>query len=723
MNRAHTTQIKAVIFDVDNTLLATNRAIVKGVRMAVARLNEIEKIPITLPNDEMIAAAVRKNLAFENIFIELFPGELFGTPKATYVLENYRTHAAELIYEPISGAIQTVSQLVASGIVVGLVTNRVALLENRLTEAGFDISLFAFICSPAHSNFSKPHPQAFDDAIAHVAARGIKTAETLMCGDHIDDYYSAHARDLEFVAIAHDEQSKKIFRDVGLAEPLILNSLVGAENIMATVVMLRQYKYSLHATSAIDGRHRLLTQSLQYYFSESAFYQYRVQVEIEHIIALSEFYNGTIIRPLSGEEKKQLRLLYQNFSENEAFEILQYDHLGRNGVGPLEHDTKAVEMWIAEKIANTSLNDIISFVHIFLTSEDVINIAQKMAITDSINEQIIPKIYQLTDVLADLAVRYAHDPVMGRTHFQPASPTTFGKIFATYLSRLTDGLDRLHSIECTIKINGAVGSYNSFMASYPEINWVDYSQEFSRRFNCGVSLWTEQRGTQNDTVRVFQALQEINNIVRDSAQDISLYAGLKTLYFTKIASHVGSSVMPHKINPWFAEVTEGNCKKVNALINGLSNDLDVSRLQRDLSDHDWGRSYGEIIGYFLVALEHLNQAFTMIHPDVEYAKKELLENPQIVSEAVQTILRTHEVPHAYTLVKDLTRGTQFTSNEWTDFIEQLSVSELVKKQLRSVSNPCAYVGASAVLAHSAVQKYQNFRHSVVNRKYLSKISE
>ena len=478
---------------------------------------------------------------------------------------------------------------------------------------------------------------------------------------------------------------------------------------MEKVVEINAHKISLNNYAAVDGRYRVFTLPLRHYFSEYAFHKYRVQVELEHIIALSEFFQGEVVRPLSGEEKKKMRELYENFAWHEAYEILQYDHLGRGETGPIEHDTKSCELWIKEKIDKTISFDIIPSLHIFLTSEDTRNLALKTMLGEALDEIFVPAVYKICDQLKDLVNKYVSDPVMGRTHLQPASPTTFGKIFANYLSRLTDGLERLEQIKLTGKVNGAVGNYNAFVAAFPDLDWVGYSRELTQRFGLETNLYTEQRGSQNDVVRVFQALQEIGNVIRDLAQDLSLYAGLKTMYFVKIESHVGSSVMPHKINPWFAEVAEGNIKKANSLINGLSNELDVSRLQRDLSDHDWERSYGELFGYVLIAVEHVNIALGLVRPDVEYAKKELRENPQIVSEAIQTILRVHGVTDSYNLLKERTRGRNITSEDLVMFVEGLNIPNVAKDQIMANFDPEKYIGLAVPLAKGVVEKWEGFR--------------
>lgn len=701
-------EIKAVIFDVDNTLLATDKFVVGGIKKTVQRLNEFG-MPTNLPTDEVIFAVQAKNLPFEDFFKELFVGEMHGRNLWEVVLENYRAHALNEKYETTEGALEAVKTLLDAGVVVGLVTNRTKLLVERLVQAGFDPKAFVFICIPPAPEFAKPHPRAFEEALKQLLVWGIYADQTVMFGDHIDDYYSSFYQNINFVGVLQGQITKESFVKAGLENNLIFDNLNNIENALEKVVEINAHKVSLNNYAAVDGRYRAFTLPLRHYFSEYAFHKYRVQVEIEHIIALSEFFHGVVVRPLSGEEKKKMRALYEKFTWHEAYEVLQYDHLGHGGMGPTEHDTKSCELWIKEKIDTTISFDIIPSLHIFLTSEDTRNLALKTMLGSAMKEIFVPAVYTICEQLKNLTNKHLYDPVMGRTHLQPASPTTFGKIFANYLYRLVDGLERLEQVKLTGKVNGAVGNYNAFVAAFPTLDWVGYSRELTKRFGLEVNLYTDQRGPQNDVVRTFQALQEIGTVVRDMAQDLSLYAGLKTMYFAKIESHVGSSVMPHKINPWFAEVAEGNIKKANSLINGLSNELDVSRLQRDLSDHDWERSYGELFGYILIAIEHVNIALGLVRPDVEYVKKELAENPQIVSEAIQTILRVHGVADSYNLLKDRTRGRNIASEDLMMFVEGLNIPNTAKDQIMANFDPQKYIGLAVLLTKGVVEKYDAWR--------------
>ena len=696
-------EIKAVIFDADNTLLATNEFVIRNLKKTVMRL-QTNGQNIIMPSDEKITAVLAKNLPFEQIFTELF-NEL-----SEISLANYREQAVNESYQATTGAVEAVNELITAGFVVGIVTNRVKMLAERLQQAGFDSTKFSFICQPPADEFRKPHPRSLDIALKFLKEKNIYPDQTVMFGDHPDDYYPAKYNGLKFVGVLQGGTSRQEFTMLGLENKIIVDNLIDVITTLEQMVMVHTYQTSLSRTSALDGRHAIFTYSLRHYFSESALHQYRIKIEIEHLIALSDFFSGTVIRRLSDEEKKQLKLLYENFSWHESYEILQYDHLGRGNIGPTEHDVKSCELWLKEKLTDTNLADLIPYLHYFVTSEDINNLAYKLMLKDAIKEIFYPTIIEITDRLGELANKYIPDPVMSRTHLQPASPTTFGKIFANYLSRLTDGLTQLNKLQFKGKLNGAVGNYNCFVAVYPDLDWPGYSVTLTEHLGLENEMWTDQRGSHTDMISVFQALQTIGNIIRDLAGDLSLYAGFGTMYFAKVDSHAGSSVMPHKINPWFAEVAEGNIKKANYLINGLSNELDVSRLQRDLSDHDWERSYGEAFGYILVAMEHLKIALSLIIPNTDFAYQELINHPEVVTEAIQTILRKNKVESAYDLLKKEFRGQKPTSEDIRSFIMKLPVADLVKGEILAVCNPENYLGLSVELTQKAIEKYNNFKN-------------
>lgn len=704
-------EIKACIFDVDNTILATDEFVVKNIFATVDRLTEggffVEK-----PSQEDIFCVQAQNLPFEDIFKQLFLGMYDGREIWEFVLENYRAYASQQYYNATHGALETIRMLKEEGLILCLVTNRVNMLEERLKQAGFDVNDFLCMCIPPAPEFRKPHPKAFEKAINCLSVFGIRTEQTVMCGDHLDDYYSSFYQNIKFIPVLQGRTSREEFLDVGIEKNIIIDDLSDIGEAIKNIVVIDQYKKSLYATSALDGRHGVLSAPFRHYFSEYALHKYRVKVEVEHLITLSEFFYGQVVRILDTEEKDFLRKLYTNFSEHEAYEILQYDHLGRNGIGSTEHDVKSCELWIKEKLNVTFLKDITPLVHIFVTSEDINNIAYKLMMKDALEFEFVPNIVDITEKLAHLCATYMSTPVMARTHLQPASPTTFGKIFANYLIRCVHGMERLNAIHYTAKINGAVGNYNTFVSAFPDLDWIKYSQELARRFGFDCELCTDQRGTHVDMIQILHAVQEIGNVVRDMAQDMSLFAGFGTMYFNKVESHVGSSVMPHKINPWFAEVAEGNIKKANWLISGFASELDVSRLQRDLSDHEFERSYGEAIGYVYIAIKHIQIALDFIQPNVEYARQEIDNNPQIVTEAIQTILRKYGRTDAYELVKQKTRGKEISLEDIKSFVIQLDIPDDARQEILTQLDPQQYIGLAQELTRRALEKYIQFKNSL-----------
>lgn len=703
--------IKAVIFDIDNTLIATNEFVFENIKETVQMLQEKNE-EIDMPSDEEIMRTIAKNLPFEEIFDDLFLEQNEDLPEK--VLSRYRDHAPGKDYDATPGAVEVIKKLKEQDLYAGLVTNRTRMIEDRLEQAGFDLDNFDFIASPPKKEFSKPHPKAFQKAIEWLNSKGIHTDQIVMFGDHTDDFYSAHYQNIKFAAVLEGAQSRQDFKqEVGLESNLMIEDFesVKIEKVLKSTLEVESYKDSLYNSSALDGRHAPMTRPLRHYFSEYALHKNRIKAEVEHLIALSEFFNGEVVRDMSSAEKEKLRNYYRDFSEQDAYEVLQYDHLGRRGIGPTEHDVKSAELWLKEQMENTELKDLQPFVHIFLTSADVNNLAYKSMLSDAVEEVFLPAIEKTMDGLADLAEEYADAPMIGRTHIQPASPTTFGKTFAVYLSRLVDAVNRLKQVEFTGKVNGAVGAYNSFQVSYSDLDWMSYSKELVESMGFEVEYWTDQRGTHADMIRVFQAIQEVGNIIKDLSIDMSLYASTGDIVFTKEESHVGSSTMPHKINPWFAEVAEGNIKKVNHIINSFSNELDVSRLQRDLSDHDLERSYGEAFGYVLVAIKHINISMNLIYPDTRKARENIRENPEILTEAIQTVLRKHQKEVAYEKLKEKFRGRDTTLEDIRGFVDELDISSDIKQELKEKSKPESYIGLSEKLAKKAVNKYEDFKNS------------
>ncbi len=704
-----TSPIKAVIFDLDNTLIATNLFVLNHIKETVAQINLQYGNVLPLPTDSAISDIQKLNCSFEEIFEKLFAGEFQGKKLSDFVLEEYRKTAMSKTIIPTLGAIDAITELTQQNIKIGIVTNRNNKLEERLTQAGFDLRNLLFISAPTTPDEKKPNPNALKSALKILADHSIYPANIAFIGDHLDDFAVAKYQGLYFIGLLQGSTTKQDFVDAGLEESLIVPSL---SNIMKTLelpIRARVYHNSLTNVSALDGRHSQSTIQLREFISEFALHKYRIKAEVEHIIALSEFFKGEVVRTLTAEETQFLRNLYNNFTVRDAYEVLQYDHLGRNGIGPTEHDVKSCELWIREKLQPTSLADVASKTHIFATSEDINNLAYKTMIAGAVNEVFLPKIFGVCETLSELSETWKSTPVMARTHLQPASPTTFGKIFAVYLARLGHGVRALSQSKLQGKFNGAVGNYNAFVGAYPNLDWISYSKFLVNSMGFECELMSDQRGPHRDIIRVFQIVQEMGSVLRDFSQDLSLYAGFGNIIFHKIESHVGSSVMPHKINPWFAEVAEGNIKKANYLINCLSNELDISRMQRDLSDHDLERSYGEALGYVLVALEHLEIALSLIHPNVEYSAQEINSHAEIFTEGMQTILRKHNIASAYDLFKTAFRGKQISLSELRVFVATLPVADEARQELMEFLDAKSFIGKASELCEYAVNEYQNFR--------------
>ena len=442
-----------------------------------------------------------------------------------------------------------------------------------------------------------------------------------------------------------------------------------------------------------DGRHILKTSSLKTYFSESALHKYRVFVELKHLIAIS--------KTLSFSLPENVMNVYSSFSVKDAQIISQYDRFGRNGIGPLEHDMKSVEMFLREKLPK----EVHHWIHFGLTSEDVNNIAYNCMIRDAVQKVWLPSLVSLCEQLKNLALSYKSVPLLARTHGQPASPTTFGKEMAVFLQRLTHEIKQMQDLKLNAKLNGAVGNYNAFTI-LPNVDWIAYSQSFVKELGFECELLTNQRGPKNKMIMLFQTVMRANSILKDLNIDLWLYAKNGLLFQKRTESHVGSSVMPHKINPWFVESSEGNCELSNALFELFCRELDISRLQRDLSDSNLERNYGVAFSYSLIALKYTTTFLQKAVFSEENAKKELQKHPEVLSEAYQTILRTEGKSDAYELLKNFFREhKQWSFEDVEMFINGLDVNDTIKQKMKKLTVD-GYVGYAAKLVDIAVQHFE-----------------
>lgn len=683
---------KAAIYDMDNTLVATDAYVQEHL------LETIKQMGLPEVSSSLIAQVQKKNLPFEDIFKELF------SEKAELVLTEYRKTAVSKPYFSTKGATDLVRFFQEQNFVQGVLTNRTKLAAERLGQAGF--TSFAFILSPA-PEFRKPHPSAFSPAIQWLSNQGIRLNETITFGDHLDDYLSAKSVGIDFCAILTGQTTKEDFLGAGLSENKIFENMGQlGKTISDELLQTNRESYfdALSNFNAAEGRHCLITAPLKDYFSEHALHKYRTLVELRHLIKMSE--SPELGLPtLSGTDQQELMKIFEDFNSESSRAIAEYDHFGRNGIGPTEHDVKSVELFIAEKLKGTKLEYLIPWIHFGFTSEDVSNIAYNCMLHEGLNRVWLPELKDLCSRLRELSLEHKNTPLLSKTHGQPASPTTFGKEMAVYLQRFTNEIQEIQRIKLSSKMNGAVGNYNAYKVSFPKFDWLKYSQEFVESFGFDAELLTNQRGPKNRIVQLFQSITRVNNILKDLDIDFWLYVSQSLVLQKKVSTHVGSSVMPHKINPWLIECSESNVEISNALFEVFCRELEVSRLQRDLSDHDLERNYGTAFSYSLVALNYSTHFLGMVQVNSDLMLGELNANQQVLSEAYQTILRAKGKADAYNLFKDQFRSnTPLDQEKISQIIEEMDLDPETKSQLKSLRVE-DYLGETEKLVDIAVKNY------------------
>ncbi len=446
----------------------------------------------------------------------------------------------------------------------------------------------------------------------------------------------------------------------------------------------------LQTISPIDGRYIEKTKHLREYFSESALMRYRVLTEIKWLVFLSENDDLKQIPKLSNELKKQLDDIIGNFSIDDAKSIKTIEK-------ETNHDVKAVEYFLQEKLSNLSGGkDLIPFIHFACTSEDINNISYAIMLKDACDSQC-RELNLLQDKLRDYSHQWADDAMISRTHGQAASPTTMGKEFANFASRLDQQIKTLEGLEYRAKMNGAVGNFNAHQVAYPDIDWIDLSSSFIKSLELTNNLYTTQIEPHDWMAELFHALIRINNICLDLSKDIWTYISWGYFKQTIKSSEVGSSTMPHKVNPIDFENAEGNLGLANSILDHLASKLVISRLQRDLSDSTAQRNIGSAFAYMSIAYQSLIKGLDKIKIDKKVLDDDLDKNQEILAEAIQTILRREQIEDAYEHLKKLTRGKSLDKETLITFIDSLEVSASVKNELKELS-PKNYIGVASKLA-------------------------
>ena len=442
---------------------------------------------------------------------------------------------------------------------------------------------------------------------------------------------------------------------------------------------------TLTAISPIDGRYRGACEVLADYFSESALIRYRVLVEIEYFIALCEL----PLPQLAGVDKalfEPLRDIYRDFNEADALRVKEIERT-------TNHDVKAVEYLVKEKMEALGLKAYKEFVHFGLTSQDINNTAMPYSLRDAANDVYYPLLEQLVAQLKAMAKEWAEIPLLARTHGQPASPTKLGKEVMVFVERLTKQITQLKAIPSPAKFGGATGNFNAHKAAYPDVDWVAFANHF---VNDVLGLERSQITTQiehyDNIAAIFDCFKRINTILIDLCRDIWTYVSMEYFKQRIKPGEVGSSAMPHKVNPIDFENAEGNLGIANAIFTHLSGKLPISRLQRDLTDSTVLRNVGVPVAHTVVAFKSILKGLSKLIINLDKINEDLDNNWAVVAEGIQTILRREQYPNPYEALKALTRTNKtITKADIAAFIEGLDVAESVKEELRRLS-PHTYTG-------------------------------
>lgn len=440
----------------------------------------------------------------------------------------------------------------------------------------------------------------------------------------------------------------------------------------------------LTAISPVDGRYFSTTQTLAPYFSEFGLMHFRVRVEVEHFIALT--YALPELSTVPKDREEGLRNLYLQFSETDAQAIKEIEKT-------TNHDVKAVEYFLKKKLEEIGLGKHKEFIHFGLTSQDINNTAIPLSLKEFTEKEYLPGIQQLTSALTALAVKWKDIPMLARTHGQPASPTRVGKELYVFIERINRQLDLLKTIPHSAKFGGATGNLNAHHAAYPEINWRHFANTFvSKQLGLVRSEPTTQIEHYDNLAALCDNLKRINTILIDFSRDMWHYISMEYFRQKINKDEVGSSAMPHKINPIDFENAEGNLGFANALFAHLSSKLPVSRLQRDLTDSTVLRNLGVPLAHTWLALQSLQRAMGKLELNQPAIDTDLKKNWVVVAEAVQTILRRENYPNPYEALKELTRKNEtITQETFNAFIDGLAIGEDLKKRLKEIT-PFTYTG-------------------------------
>jgi adenylosuccinate lyase len=442
---------------------------------------------------------------------------------------------------------------------------------------------------------------------------------------------------------------------------------------------------TLTAVSPIDGRYGEKTEDLRPIFSEYGLIHHRISVEIRWLQALAGHNDLLEIPTLSEHANNILNTIVENFSEEDA-------HRVKNIERTTNHDVKAVEYFLKEKITgNEELESISEFIHFACTSEDINNLSYALMLREGRGQVLLPQIDDVIEGVKYLARQLADQPLLSRTHGQPASPSTMGKEMANVVYRLHRQREQIASIQLMGKINGAVGNYNAHLAAYPEIEWPEFAKQFVESLGISWNPYTIQIEPHDYIAELFHALSRFNTILIDFCRDVWSYISLGYFKQKTIAGEVGSSTMPHKVNPIDFENAEGNLGIANALLGHLSEKLPISRWQRDLTDSTVLRNLGVGLAHTSIALQSLLKGLGKLEANSDAMHEDLNDNWEVLAEPIQTVMRRYGIEKPYEKLKELTRGQRITQEDLQRFVDSLDIPDAAKASLKRLT-PISYTG-------------------------------
>ncbi len=443
------------------------------------------------------------------------------------------------------------------------------------------------------------------------------------------------------------------------------------------------------AISPIDGRYASKVKELANCFSEYALMRNRVRIEILWLLALCNEEKIPECRSLTKDEEAYLKKIIDDFTPQEAEKVKQIERV-------TNHDVKAVEYYIKDKISNTSLESISEFIHFACTSEDINNLSHALMLKDGL-EVLLPVQQEVMDTLKALAQKWKSVPMLARTHGQPASPTTMGKELAVFVDRLSKQNRKVAQVELLGKINGAVGNYNAHLAAYPGVDWISLARQIvENELGLKLNIFTTQIEPHDYMAELFDAISRFNTILLDLDRDIWTYISMAYFGQKTVKGEVGSSTMPHKVNPIDFENSEGNIGLANAIFRHLAEKLPVSRLQRDLSDSTVLRNMGVGFGYSLIAYKSTLKGLGKLQLNEHILARDLDNAWEVLAEPIQTVMRKAGIEKPYEKLKELTRGQKITKEDIRRFIKGLDLDEQDKQRLLELT-PATYIGMAEAI--------------------------